>query len=339
MLYVMRTRLLAGTAASAGAIAVVTGAIYALDPVAPVLSLGVLYLFAVLPVAAIWGLRFAVPVSIVAMLAFNFFFLPPRYTFHLAESENWVALAVYLVHARSRQRAARRARGGGAHRGRALKTAVLRSVSHDLRSPLTAIRTASEMLGRAALPRPTARSSSRRSGSRPAGSTDWSATCSTSRASRPGAASPRHRALDGRQLVAQALDAVDDERITSRCPSRAQPVRVDAGADRARARQPGRERARATRRRSTGRDPRRAARRRGSDLGRRPRARASPLDDREAIFEPFWRGAGARHRSRARDRARVRRAERRPAHGRVGPDGGAFALALPAVELPAKVSA
>ena len=31
------------------------------------------------------------------MLAFNFFFLPPLYTFTLADGQNWVALAVYLV--------------------------------------------------------------------------------------------------------------------------------------------------------------------------------------------------------------------------------------------------
>jgi two-component system sensor histidine kinase KdpD len=82
---------------SLGAVALVSGAIFALEPVAPVLSLGVLYLFAVLPVAAMWGLAFAVPVSIVSMLAFNFLFLPPKHTFRLADSENWVALAVYLV--------------------------------------------------------------------------------------------------------------------------------------------------------------------------------------------------------------------------------------------------
>src|SRR2546422_6478820 len=82
---------------SLGSVALVTGAIYALKPVAPVLSLGVLYLFAVLPVAALWGLPFATAVSVVSMLAFNWFFLPPRHTFRLADSENWVALAVYLV--------------------------------------------------------------------------------------------------------------------------------------------------------------------------------------------------------------------------------------------------
>ena len=69
---------------SLAAVAVVSLAVWALEPVAPVLSLGVLYLFAVLPVAALWGLRFAIPVSIVSMLAFNWFFLPPTHTFRLA---------------------------------------------------------------------------------------------------------------------------------------------------------------------------------------------------------------------------------------------------------------
>ncbi len=106
----MRTRLLVGMAASLGAIAVVSVAVYALRPVAPVVSLGVLYLFAVLPIAALFGLRFAVLVSVVSMLTFNWFFLPPRHTFHLAESENWVALAVYLVTAVSVSALAARAR-------------------------------------------------------------------------------------------------------------------------------------------------------------------------------------------------------------------------------------
>src|SRR5438876_12057332 len=93
----MRPRVLIATLTSLGAVALVTGAVFALKPVAPVLSLGVLCLFAVLPVAAVWGLWFATAVSLVSMLAFNWFFLPPTHTFQLRDSENWVALAVYLV--------------------------------------------------------------------------------------------------------------------------------------------------------------------------------------------------------------------------------------------------
>ena len=80
----------------------------------PVLSLGVLYVFAVLPIAVVYGLPLALLVSVASMLAFNWFLLPPVHTFTLADSENWFALAVYLatavvvseLAARARRRAA-----------------------------------------------------------------------------------------------------------------------------------------------------------------------------------------------------------------------------------------
>jgi K+-sensing histidine kinase KdpD len=128
---------------SLAAVALVSLGVFALKPVAPVVSLGVLYLFAVLPVAALWGLRYAVPVSVVSMLAFNWFFLPPTHTFQLEDSQNWVALAVYLVTAVSVSGLAARRRH--LEQEDVAKTAVLRSVSHDLRSPITAILTASEV--------------------------------------------------------------------------------------------------------------------------------------------------------------------------------------------------
>lgn len=101
---------------AAGVLAIVgvTVAVELLDGYAPVLSLGALYVFAVLPIAAFWGLAYAIPVAIGSMLAFNFLFLPPLYTFTLADGQNWVALVVYLVSAvvvselavRARRRAA-----------------------------------------------------------------------------------------------------------------------------------------------------------------------------------------------------------------------------------------
>lgn len=75
----------------------VTAAVALLRGRVPVLSLGVLYVFAVLPVALLWGTALAAVVSVASMLAFNWFFLPPEHTFHLRESANWLALAVYLV--------------------------------------------------------------------------------------------------------------------------------------------------------------------------------------------------------------------------------------------------
>jgi two-component system, OmpR family, sensor histidine kinase KdpD len=90
-------RRLSGCLVSVGLLVAITGVIELLKPHVPVLSLGVLYLFAVLPVAVLWGLAFAIPVAILSMLCFNFFFLPPLYTLTLQDSRNWFALAVFLV--------------------------------------------------------------------------------------------------------------------------------------------------------------------------------------------------------------------------------------------------
>ena len=86
-----------GVAAGVGAVGVVSAAIAVFDEFVPVLSLGVLYVFAVLPVAVVWGTAHAVFVAVASMLAFNFFFLSPLYTFDLADGRNWFALAVYLA--------------------------------------------------------------------------------------------------------------------------------------------------------------------------------------------------------------------------------------------------
>lgn len=92
----LRRQLLA-VLGSAACLLVVTAAIYLFREAVPVLSLGALYLFAVLPVAILWGRAWAVGVAVASMLAFNFFFLPPEHTFRLAERTNWLALAVYLL--------------------------------------------------------------------------------------------------------------------------------------------------------------------------------------------------------------------------------------------------
>jgi len=86
-----------GVLASAGAVALVTAAIGVLDRWIPVLSLGALYVLAVLLAAVGWGLAFALPVAVASMLAFNWFFLEPTHTFHLREGENWSVLVLYLV--------------------------------------------------------------------------------------------------------------------------------------------------------------------------------------------------------------------------------------------------
>ena len=79
------------------AVALVTGTVFVLRPFAPVLSLGVLDVIAVVAVAVVFGLSYAIPVSVASMLTFNFLFLPPVHTLALHDSANWVALAVYIA--------------------------------------------------------------------------------------------------------------------------------------------------------------------------------------------------------------------------------------------------
>ncbi|HTC94216.1 MAG TPA: DUF4118 domain-containing protein [Terriglobales bacterium] len=55
------------------------------------------FLVAVLAVSAAWGLRYAVFVSIVATLAFNYFFLEPVGKFTIDDPQNWVALFAFLL--------------------------------------------------------------------------------------------------------------------------------------------------------------------------------------------------------------------------------------------------
>jgi sigma-B regulation protein RsbU (phosphoserine phosphatase) len=55
------------------------------------------YLLVVLLVATAWGSWPATATSIAGMLCFNFFFLPPLYTFTIADPQNWVALTAFLV--------------------------------------------------------------------------------------------------------------------------------------------------------------------------------------------------------------------------------------------------
>jgi two-component system sensor histidine kinase KdpD len=142
---------------------------------------GFVFLIAVLGVAVRRGLVAGTAASLAGTVAFNYFFLPPLGTLHIADAENWVALAAFLLAstltsrlvAREKRRAeeaeARRTEVErlSAERERfleerahlealresdALKTSLLRAVSHDLRTPMTAIRMGLERLRRGGEP-------------------------------------------------------------------------------------------------------------------------------------------------------------------------------------------
>ncbi|MGB6900669.1 MAG: DUF4118 domain-containing protein, partial [Candidatus Acidiferrum sp.] len=60
-------------------------------------TIALTFLLAILAVSAVWGMAVSVFMSLVAVLAFNYFFLPPVGTFTIADPQNWVALFAFLV--------------------------------------------------------------------------------------------------------------------------------------------------------------------------------------------------------------------------------------------------
>src|SRR5580765_471155 len=55
------------------------------------------FLLAILAVSAVWGMAVSVLMSVAAMVAFNYFFLPPIGTLTVSDPQNWVALCAFLV--------------------------------------------------------------------------------------------------------------------------------------------------------------------------------------------------------------------------------------------------
>ena len=138
-------------------------------------TIGFGFLLGVLFVAIIWGSMPALFASVLAMLSFNFFFLPPFYTFTIADPQNWVALTAFFItalavgqlSARAKQRAEiaeargekierlyeelrqafeRASEAEALRRSERLKTALLEAVTHDLRTPLTSIKASATLL-------------------------------------------------------------------------------------------------------------------------------------------------------------------------------------------------
>src|SRR6266436_5802925 len=75
-------------------------------------TIALAFLLGVLGISASWGLRQAVFMSVIATLAFNYFFLPPIGTFHISGPQNWIALFAFLVTAVTASELSERARRG-----------------------------------------------------------------------------------------------------------------------------------------------------------------------------------------------------------------------------------
>ena len=163
-----RMRRLTAHAVALAAVAVVTGAIGAIEARGHVANISMLYLIVVLAAATFAGRGPAISASIGAFLTFNWFFVQPLHTFSVGDPDEWFALVIFLATAtltgqlaanqreRAREAAEReretvtlyeerdrlreRATEAEVHRrADELKTALLGAVSHDLRTPLASI--------------------------------------------------------------------------------------------------------------------------------------------------------------------------------------------------------
>lgn len=121
-------------------------------------AVGFAFLIVVLIAAIRGGLFGGMVASIAATLCYNFFFFPPLYTFTIHEPANWVALAAFLITSVvvsrlviDRERfLAENAHLEALRESETLKTSLLRAISHDLTTPLTAITIHTESLRRRA---------------------------------------------------------------------------------------------------------------------------------------------------------------------------------------------
>lgn len=103
------------------------------------------YLLVVQGASARGGRSFGIAIAATAFVCFDFFFLPPFGTLALADPLNWFVLAAFFVTAILSAQLLYRAQAEAAHAAvlrdaQRTKDAVLASVSHDLRTPLTTIK-------------------------------------------------------------------------------------------------------------------------------------------------------------------------------------------------------
>lgn len=105
-----------------------------------------LYLLVVVASATMSGTGPAILAALLGFLSWNFFFIEPTGTFYVHNPKEWLALFVFLVIGVLCGQLAGRAREAGQvealRETDKLKSALLSSVSHDLRTPLSSIKAA-----------------------------------------------------------------------------------------------------------------------------------------------------------------------------------------------------
>lgn len=113
-------------------------------------TVGFVYLIAVLLLSVTGGLLIGTLASVIAALCYNFFFFPPLYTLNVETPANWFSLAAFFIAAVIGSRLVAAAHLQAVRESEALKTSLLRAISHDLASPITAVSIRTESIRRRA---------------------------------------------------------------------------------------------------------------------------------------------------------------------------------------------
>lgn len=125
-------------------------------------TVALIFLLFILFLATAFGSNPALFASFLAMICFNFFFLPPFGSLTIADPQNWVALIAFLIvavtagqlSAKAKRRAEeaeklyedlqnafeQASEAEALRRSEKLKSSLLDAVTHDLRTPLTSIK-------------------------------------------------------------------------------------------------------------------------------------------------------------------------------------------------------
>jgi two-component system sensor histidine kinase KdpD len=86
-----------GYLVSAALVAAFTGLAVAVHALGGLTNVALVYLIPVLIAASVYGMRAGVFTGVVSALAYNFFFLPPLYTFTIEDPENVLTVVVFIV--------------------------------------------------------------------------------------------------------------------------------------------------------------------------------------------------------------------------------------------------
>jgi two-component system sensor histidine kinase KdpD len=132
--------------AALACVAAVTAVSWALRDEVDLADIAMLYLVAI-ALAAVLGRAPSILASVLSVAALDFFFVPPFFTFHVADLRHLITFAVMLLAGVSIAALSDRVRtqAGEVHAARLraeteeLRSSLLSSVSHDLRTPLAVI--------------------------------------------------------------------------------------------------------------------------------------------------------------------------------------------------------